>query len=346
MPILPLADGCPRYDRPQQRPADLDALNAFDPASLPETGDLSAALLALIGTPELASKRWVWTQYDHMVQLVGATRPGEADAAVVRIPGSTKAVAMSSDVNPRYCYLDPRLGGRHAVAEAARNVSCVGAEPLAISDCLNFGNPEKPEIMWQLAEAVAGHRRRLHRARDPGGQWQREPLQRDRGQGDPPHADGGDGRAPRGRRAPRGGRRDRERASRWRSSGPPPATSGARPGSSTSTGSSPGPRRRWTSTWRCGCSGRSRRLVRSGAVGVAHDCAEGGIAVALTELCLTTRHPDDAIVGLDLHRHRRRGGPPRRPPALRRGRLADPGGLRPQVRRRRSPRSPAKRACR
>ncbi|MDF1562413.1 MAG: phosphoribosylformylglycinamidine synthase subunit PurL [Deltaproteobacteria bacterium] len=156
LPAAPLADEAPRYDRPQARPAWLDERWAFDPASLPPLEDAGEVLLRLLHTPDQASKRWVYEQYDHMVRLGGQIRPGEGDAALFRIVEADKSIALSVDCNSRLTYLDPEEGGRQAVAEAARNVSCVGAKPLAITDCLNFGNPEKPEVMWQFARAVDG----------------------------------------------------------------------------------------------------------------------------------------------------------------------------------------------
>ena len=160
LPVEPLTEGAPRYQRPMTPHPALPGLRAFDPGTLPQPADLGAALLALLGRPTIASKEWVYRQYDHMVRLVGAVRPG-GDAAVVRIATgegahARKGIALSVAANSRFCFLDPRLGAMHAVAECARNIACVGGEPLAISDCLNFGNPEKPEIMWQFAEAVRG----------------------------------------------------------------------------------------------------------------------------------------------------------------------------------------------
>ena len=113
------------------------------------------ALLALLASPTIASKRWVYRQYDHMVQTNTVNLPGMG-AGVVRIKGTDRALAMSVDGNGRYCYLDPRRGAMLAVAEAARNVACAGARPLGATNCLNFGNPERPEIMWQFAQAVEG----------------------------------------------------------------------------------------------------------------------------------------------------------------------------------------------
>ncbi|MHB8873873.1 MAG: phosphoribosylformylglycinamidine synthase subunit PurL [Myxococcaceae bacterium] len=156
LPVKPLTDGAPVYDRPTARPKDLDALQAFDPLSLPAPKDLGEALLALLARPTVASKEWVFSQYDHMVRLGGALLPGRGDAAVVRVECSQKGLALKSDCNSGFVFLDPYEGARLALAEVTRNVSCVGGEPLGITDCLNFGNPEKPEIMWQFAEATRG----------------------------------------------------------------------------------------------------------------------------------------------------------------------------------------------
>jgi phosphoribosylformylglycinamidine synthase len=123
--------------------------------TLPEPVDYGRALIQLLASPRIASKEWVWRQYDHMVGTNTLVLPG-SDAAVLRIKGSEKAIAVTTDGNGRYCFLDPAAGGAMAVAEAARNLSCSGARPLAVTDCLNFGSPEKPEILWQFAQVVEG----------------------------------------------------------------------------------------------------------------------------------------------------------------------------------------------
>ena len=128
-----------------------------DPTFVPFDGDLREALLTLLASPNVASKRWVFEQYDRMVQGQTVAGPG-SDAAVVRVPGTMKGLALSVDGNGRYGALDPYLGGAHAVAEATRNVAVTGAKPLAITNCLNFGNPERPEVMWQFSEAIRGMR--------------------------------------------------------------------------------------------------------------------------------------------------------------------------------------------
>ncbi len=156
LPVEPLTDGAPVYDRPTRRPAELDALQAFDPLTLPAPKDLGEALLGLMARPTIASKEWIFQQYDHMVRLGNVVGPGKGDAAVVRVEGSDRGIAVKADCNSRFVFLDPYEGARLAVAECARNVSCVGGEPLGLTDCLNFGNPERPEIMWQFAEACRG----------------------------------------------------------------------------------------------------------------------------------------------------------------------------------------------
>ena len=152
LPIDPLALASPEYDRPTEPTPASPVIAA---ASIAAPNDPLDALCRLLASPDLASKRWVWEQYDHMVMASTVQRPG-GDAAVVRIPGSAKALAMSADCTPRYCYADPLMGGRQAVAEAWRNLTAAGAQPLAITDCLNFGNPEKPLIMGQFAHCLQG----------------------------------------------------------------------------------------------------------------------------------------------------------------------------------------------
>jgi phosphoribosylformylglycinamidine synthase subunit PurL len=158
IPNRALTDEAPVYHRPMETPAyladvqrlDLDAMAAD--STMPEATD---ALMALLGAPNIASKRWAYRQYDHMVQTNTVNLPGFG-AGVVRIKGTDRALAMSVDGNGRYCYLDPKRGAMLAVAEAARNVACAGAFPVAATNCLNFGNPERPQIMWQFARAVEG----------------------------------------------------------------------------------------------------------------------------------------------------------------------------------------------
>ncbi len=154
IPIAPLTDGAPSYDRPRARPADLEQRWQLDTGTLPAR-PVAERLPELLRRPTIASKEWVYRQYDHQVRLGGVVLPG-GDAAVVRIEGGTKGLGLSADCNSRFCQLDPYEGARLAVAECCRNLAAVGAEPVGLTDCLNFGNPEKPEIMWQLAEAIRG----------------------------------------------------------------------------------------------------------------------------------------------------------------------------------------------
>src|SRR5439155_17918856 len=154
VPARALADDGPAYERPRQRPATGDQ-RSDDPAKVPLPVPLEDAFFAVLGSPNVASKRWTYEQYDSLVQGGTVLGPG-ADAAVIRLDGPVRAVAVSTDGNGRYGRLDPYLGGAHAVAEAARNVAAVGAVPLAITNCLNFGNPERPEVMWAFAETVRG----------------------------------------------------------------------------------------------------------------------------------------------------------------------------------------------
>jgi len=155
VPVKALTEEAPVYQRPTRRPDWLDSLQAFDPMELPEPGDYERAFLTVLGAPSVASKEWVWRQYDHMVGINTLVLPG-SDAAVLRIKGTRKAVAVTTDGNSRYVFLDPYTGGAMAVSEAARNLACSGARPLAVTDCLNFGSPERPETLWQFAETVEG----------------------------------------------------------------------------------------------------------------------------------------------------------------------------------------------
>lgn len=172
MPAEMLAESAPEYDPEMRRPAYLDELQNYDIAAVlgsQEAGNQddrvpttpNQALLSLLASPNIASKAWIWRQYDHQVMNNTVVLPG-ADAAVLRIGDtgrgemSTRGIAASTDCNGRYCYLDPYLGAQIALAEGGRNLACVGAQPAAITDCLNFGNPEKPEVFWTFHEAVQG----------------------------------------------------------------------------------------------------------------------------------------------------------------------------------------------
>jgi phosphoribosylformylglycinamidine synthase subunit PurL len=154
IPNTALVDEAPVYDRPTARPAYLDHVRVLDVAALKKV-PAQEALLALLASPTIASKRWVYHQYDTMVRTNTIAAAGMT-AGVVRVKGTPRALAISTDGNGRYCYLNPRRGAMLAVAEAARNVACAGAVPIGATNCLNFGNPERPEIMWQLVEAIEG----------------------------------------------------------------------------------------------------------------------------------------------------------------------------------------------
>ncbi len=164
MPADTLASEAPCYEPEKVRPAYLDEVQSFGIASLahPEgVPALTTTLLTLLASPNICSRRWIWRQYDHQVMLNTVVVPG-SDAAVLRIADTgrgletKRAIAVSSDCNGRYCYLDPYVGAQIAFAEAARNIACAGGRPAAITDCLNFGNPEKPEVFWTFYESVRG----------------------------------------------------------------------------------------------------------------------------------------------------------------------------------------------
>ncbi len=153
VPARSLADEAPEYERPAAPPP--PEAEQEDPTFAPFEGSIRDAWLAVLGAPNVAGKRSVFEQYDSLVGGQTVAGPG-SDAAIVRIPGTMRGLAISTDGKGRYGHLDPRLGARHAVAEAGRNVAVSGARPLAVTNCLNFGNPERPEVMWQFAESVAG----------------------------------------------------------------------------------------------------------------------------------------------------------------------------------------------
>ncbi len=156
IPLGPLAEDAPEYERPYLSRADYAAWAAVAPlGDIPQSADLGADLLTLMASPNIASRRWIWEQYDNKVGGDTVQAPG-GDAAVVRVHGTNKALVISTDCNPRYCYADPYEGGKQAVAETYRNISAVGAMPLAITNCLNFANPQRPEIMAQIVHALDG----------------------------------------------------------------------------------------------------------------------------------------------------------------------------------------------
>ncbi|KKB35740.1 phosphoribosylformylglycinamidine synthase subunit PurL [Bacillus thermotolerans] len=154
VPADALAEDAPVYHKPSTEPAYYREYQEMEQET-PQVNDYKETLVELLSQPTVASKEWVYEQYDYQVRTNTVVAPG-SDAAVIRVRGTNKALAMTTDCNSRYLYLDPEIGGKIAVAEAARNIVCSGGEPLAITDCLNFGNPEKPEIFWQLEKATDG----------------------------------------------------------------------------------------------------------------------------------------------------------------------------------------------
>lgn len=154
VPVDALVEDVPVRNMPSTEPPYVKDMQAMD-LQVPDVNDVQETLVQLLRQPTIASKKWVYDQYDYMVRTNTVVPPG-SDAAVLRIRGTEKALAMTTDCNSRYLYLDPETGGKIAVAEAARNIVASGGEPLAITDCLNFGNPEKPEIFWQLEKATSG----------------------------------------------------------------------------------------------------------------------------------------------------------------------------------------------
>ena len=155
IPIDALTEDAPVYKRDTRMPDYINKVNRLKLNAIPVPDDMDHVLKRLISSPNISSKKWIYRQYDHMVRTSTVVLPG-SDAAVLRIKGTDKAIALTVDCNSRYCYLNPFIGGMIAVAEAARNITVSGGRPLAITDCLNFGSPEKPEIMWQFSEAIRG----------------------------------------------------------------------------------------------------------------------------------------------------------------------------------------------
>jgi phosphoribosylformylglycinamidine synthase len=156
IPNQALTDDAPVYKRPLARWEPPVPREKPEHVRLARTTDFTSTLQQLLASPNICGKRWVWQQYDHMVQTNTVEAPGAGDAGVIRIKGSQRGLSMALDGNGRWCYLDPRLGAMHAVAEAARKVACSGATPVGATNCLNFGNPEKPQIMWQFSQTIDG----------------------------------------------------------------------------------------------------------------------------------------------------------------------------------------------
>ena len=154
LPLDPIGENAPKYDRPRLPPEARADINANDLRPPESIGDV---MIRLIGSPDMASKRWIWSQYDrHVMADTAASSSDPSDAAIVRVHGTQKALAITTDCTPRYCFANPYEGGKQAVAETWRNLTAVGADPIAITDCLNFGNPERPEIMGQFVGCIEG----------------------------------------------------------------------------------------------------------------------------------------------------------------------------------------------
>ncbi|MBW3670768.1 MAG: phosphoribosylformylglycinamidine synthase subunit PurL [Acidobacteria bacterium] len=156
IPVEPISSEAPVYERPVSPPQYLESINESWERESTGDDDQTQTLLQMLASPNVCSKTWIWEQYDTTVRTNTLLRSEQSDAAVIRIKETGRGLALTSDVNPVYCWLDPFEGGKQAVAEAARNIACSGARPAAITDCLNFGSPERPEIMWQFSEAIRG----------------------------------------------------------------------------------------------------------------------------------------------------------------------------------------------
>ena len=202
IPVAALTDAAPAYDRPAARPARQDDLQRLDVAALPQPESMNRVLAQLLESPNIASREWVYQQYDHYVRSNTVVAPG-ADAAVVRIKGTSKALALTVDCNGRYCHLDPHTGGMAAVAEAARNLACVGATPLGLTGLPELRQPRAGRRDVAVLPGDPRHARGVPGAGDTGGERQRQLLQRDRGDIHPSHAHGGHGGAFGERRAHR-----------------------------------------------------------------------------------------------------------------------------------------------
>src|ERR1700741_416033 len=156
IPAHPLAEEGAVYNRPIAEPTRQEETEKDWFALAPQGTDLTPNFTRLLASPTIASKHWITEQYDSMVRTNPLAGPGASDAAVVRIKETKRALALSTDGNGRWCHLNPKVGAMHAVAEAARNVATSGARPIAATNCLNFGSPEKPDVMWQFSEAIDG----------------------------------------------------------------------------------------------------------------------------------------------------------------------------------------------
>jgi phosphoribosylformylglycinamidine synthase len=303
IPAKSLAEDGPKYERPNAPPAYQELLQALNIDALKEPKDYAATLLDLLAAPTIASKQWVYRQYDHMVRTNTMVRPG-SDAAVLRIKGTDKAVAITADCNGRYCVLHPYMGGMIAVAEAARNLVCSGAEPIGVTDCLNFGNPERPEVMWQFILAVEGIADACTALNVPVVSGNVSFYNETNGLNIYPtpilgmvglieHADKtmtqwfkqeGDAIILLGETKEDLGGTEYLRVVHHREQGEPPALN---------------------LDVEKAVQGCALKLIRDGLVQSAHDCSDGGLAVALAECCVSSERPVGATVKLPAGRIRR-----------------------------------------
>jgi phosphoribosylformylglycinamidine synthase subunit PurL len=290
IPNPALTDEAPLYKRPLARWEPPVPREKPDEIHFGTRADFTADLKRLLASPNICSKRWVWQQYDHMVQTNTVEAPGAADAGVIRIKGSRRGLAMALDGNGRWCYLDPRLGATHAVAEAARKVACSGATPIGATNCLNFGNPEKPHTMWQFSQTIDGITKACEELEIPitGGNvsFYNETL--------------GEGIYPTPVLGVVGTLEDVHQAAKMHFSAPGRAVvllRAAEPGDRTDAeiefGSSEYAKELLLSLWgyppeldlekEAALERAVIQLIREGLVDSAHDCSDGGIAVALAE---------------------------------------------------------------
>jgi phosphoribosylformylglycinamidine synthase len=291
IPLAPLADEAPLYDRPALSREEYKAWAQVKPlGDVPESPDIAADLLKLMASPDLASRRWIWEQYDHMVGADTVQRPG-GDAAVVRVHGTNKALAMTTDCTPRYCYADPYEGGKQAIAEAYRNLCAVGATPLAVTNCLNFANPQRPEIMAQLTGCLEGMADACRALDFPIVSGNVSALQRVKATG------GGSAILPTPAIGGVGLLKD------WRKS----ATIGFKAPGQNIVLIGDSKAHLGQSLWSEVCHGRRegaapptnleaerrageciRQLIQTGLVTAVHDCSDGGLAVAIAEMALAS----------------------------------------------------------
>jgi phosphoribosylformylglycinamidine synthase len=301
IPVAPLAEGL-KYERPYGKPPQAEPL---DVAKLRVPDDLGATLLRLLASPNIASKEWVYRQYDHMVRIGTVVRPG-ADAAVVRVldgasdPAHAKGLALTTDCNSRFCSLDPYEGARLAVAEAYRNLSTVGAEPLAVTDCLNFGNPERPEVMAMLVEAIRGLGDACRALETPVVSGNVSLYNDTEGKSvKPTPTVGMVGLMPDASQAVGAHLPDDDRALALALLGVNTDEIGGSEYLKVIHGRCAGAPPKLDLTGERAVGRACVALVRAGLLRAGHDCSEGGLAVALAEMCVSSGRPVGATVKLD-----------------------------------------------